>query len=112
VRFGFGEYLRDRGFVVECAQDLAGAQARLASTAFDLLITDLRLDRTGATDGLEVVARARQARPGIRVVVLTACETDQAGEAYRCGADLFLQKPQPLASVANLLEALLEGVRP
>jgi CheY-like chemotaxis protein len=44
------------------------------------------------------------------VVVLTACEADQAREAYRRGADRFLQKPQPLASVADLLESLLQGV--
>jgi DNA-binding NtrC family response regulator len=110
VRFGFGEYLRDQGYLVECAQDLDDARDRLAATAFDLIITDLRLGCAGSTAGLEVVASARRARPGIRVVVLTACDTDQASEAYRRGADQFLQKPQSLASVANLVEGLLHDL--
>lgn len=112
VLFGFGEYLGDRGFTVVRARDVGGAMDRLATTPFDLLITDLHLDGNGPAGGLDVVSRAREVQPGIRVVVLTACDASLAAEAFRRGADQFLQKPQPLPRIADLAEALLQGLRP
>jgi DNA-binding NtrC family response regulator len=108
ILFCFSEYLRERGFIVECADGAKPAKEKLASTAFDLLLTDLRLDRTRATEGLDVIEYARQVQPGIQVVVLTACDVSFSTEALRRGADQFLQKPQTLANIANVLEARLQ----
>jgi CheY-like chemotaxis protein len=113
THFGVREYFAELGDSVDCASDREEALERLATTSYPIVIADLRLSEDGASsrtpEGLEIIERVRRDHPDTRVLVLTACEEHLEAEARRCGADFFLQKPQPLAHVAEIVEKLCRG---
>ena len=82
--------LEQRGFIVTAVGSVAEALAQTARPpAFAVL--DLRL---GDGNGLEMVGPLRQARPDIRIVVLTGyCNIATAVAAVKEGADTLLTKP-------------------
>ena len=62
-------------------------------------------------DGLEVCSliRNRADFNGTKVIILTgATEEGKAETSLVCGADLFLQKPQPLDVLLTHIEELLD----
>jgi DNA-binding NtrC family response regulator len=71
---------------------------------FDVLVTDLRLPRFS---GLELLKKAKRARPGLRAVLMSAYgEPKDIVEAMRSGADDFLPKPFDLDLFLTLLDRL------
>ncbi|MGB5811465.1 MAG: sigma-54 dependent transcriptional regulator [Polyangiales bacterium] len=63
----------------------------VSENAYDLVVTDLRMEDVG---GLEVLRRTREASPVTAVIVMTAFGTiEDAVEAMRFGAHDFVQKP-------------------
>ena len=90
------------GTVVRAADSLANAKAALASRAFDLIVTDIRLggQRNG---GLQVMAAAGVLSPDATVIALTAFPDDGNRQAsLRLGATHFLEKPVSLERIAEL----------
>jgi len=91
--------------ITTCATAEEGL-ARLENENADLLITDLFLPDI---NGIDVLTRARQLRPGLEVIVITGHGTiETAVEAMRLGAYDFIEKPfDPpvlLKSIARALE--------
>jgi len=83
----------------------------LGSTA-DTLLLDLQL-KNG--NGLEVLARVKQVRPELRVIVLTNFATQQYRQAsLSAGAEFCLDKSQEFGLVPGILRNWLEetGDRP
>jgi two-component system response regulator PilR (NtrC family) len=71
--------------------DGRAAFAHLKSKKFDLIISDVRMPDI---DGIELLKGAREIDPEIGVVLMTAFGTvDTAREAFKLGADDFIQKP-------------------
>ncbi len=86
-----GDWLADRGFSIEIAQNLGGARRQLEEQKFDLVITDLRI---AGQDGQELVRYAAQHHAGVAVIVLTGyAGPDTALDAVRAGAFDLLTKP-------------------
>ena len=106
ILFGVREFLGALGYCVECARTAAEARERLDRARFDVLIADLRLTPAEPAEGLDVVEWVHGAHPATRVVVLTASGDDFEPEARRRGAHRYLQKPQPLARIAELVKDL------
>ena len=110
VHFALREYFGALGYVVDCVADAASALARIARSPYDIVVADLRLSAGGVPPaepaGLALIEWLHHAHPDTRVVVLTACASDLGEEALRLGADRFLQKPQPLSVVAEVLGSL------
>ena len=81
------------GTLVKSAASLESAKALLASRAFDLIVTDIRLGgrRVG---GLQVMAAAGVLSPDATVIALTAFPD--------VGATHFLEKPVSLERIAEL----------
>ena len=108
IRFSLGDYFSLKGFVVDAATELEGAEALLETTRYDVVIADLRLTGINGTEGLELITYVRERSPSTRVVLLTAYGSDEVREeAARRGVDAFLQKPQPLSEIARTVERAL-----
>ena len=90
------------------------ALALLASTTFDLLLTDIELP---GMSGLELTQRVKATRPDLPIIVMTAHATlDYAVNALRLQADEFLfkpiRKPQLVEVVTRLVEQARVSARP
>lgn len=90
------------GTVVRSAATLEAAKTMLASFAFDLILTDIRLG--GRRDGgLQVMAAAGVLSPAAMVIALTAYpDADNRHASLRLGATHFLEKPVSLERIAEL----------
>ena len=105
VLAGLDRYFRVAGFQVDCAREREEAEAMLADGGYDAVLVDLSLTTGHGPDGLGVVQVARDFCPRARIVVLTALGSAVVQqEAYRLGADVFLQKPRPLEEIRGALE--------
>jgi DNA-binding NtrC family response regulator len=115
VHFAMRDYMSQRGYAVDGARSAAEALGLLARSAYQVVIADLRLSEgRGARaelEGLDLIEDIRSRRPAARVLVLTGCAQELEAEARRRGADGFMQKPQPLARVAEMVERLCRGER-
>lgn len=111
IVFALQRYFTRKGFAVDCAAELEEAEALVTHTPYDLVIADLSLTANGSTEGLEIIRYIRSiTRHGARLILLTGHGTpDVEQEAYRRGADAFLQKPRPLAEIANVANRLTGG---
>ena len=92
------EYFDHTGFVVDTARDIDEAERLIMTGEYTVLIQDLRF--------------ARRHNPDIGIVVLTAYGSQETeSEARIQGADAFLQKPQRLSQVAQVVRGLIESPR-
>ncbi len=97
--------LEQDGHDVDAAARLSEARARIAKAAYDLVITDLKLERDLA--GLELLREIKAARPATHVVLITAFATIELGaEAIRLGAYHYLIKPVKLAEIRSIANTL------
>jgi DNA-binding NtrC family response regulator len=93
--------LSQEGYEVAAAADgLAGVRL-VEESAFDLVLTDLKLPDVS---GLEVLAASRRAQPRTPVVVLTGFGTvGTAVEAMKLGAYDFREKPVEIDDLSRLI---------
>ncbi len=90
-----------RGFSVAAADSVAAGKAAAAAAPPAFAVVDLRL---GDGSGLDVVDALRQARPEVRVIVLTGYgNIATAVAAVKAGAVDYLPKPAD----ADMIEAAL-----
>jgi|HubBroStandDraft_6_1064221.scaffolds.fasta_scaffold812881_2 CheY-like chemotaxis protein len=101
IRLLLAEALRDAGCRVVEAACAAEALSVLDASALDILITDVKMP--GEVDGLELAARVRQARPGLKVIVTSGHAGPNPAQAV---ADAFLPKPFALEDVVRRVEIL------
>ena len=92
---GYREVLKtifeDDGYKVSTANDGRAALDFLSANPCDLVLSDVRMPDI---DGIELLRRARESDPHIGMVMMTAFGTmDTAREAFKLGADDFIQKP-------------------
>lgn len=79
------------GYAVRCAPHGRAAIAQLRKAPADLIISDVRMPDM---DGIELLSRVRALDSDIGVVLMTAFGTiETAREAFKLGADDFVQKP-------------------
>ena len=100
----FATYLEHFGHRVDTAVDgLEGLHA-IEQTDYDVALTDVRMP---GLDGLSLLARAREARPNLTVVIITGHgDPDMEKEARRLGAAAFLTKPVSLRKLVDLLDQI------
>lgn len=88
-----------------------GREAGRAVAEFqpDVLVTDIELP---GMSGLDLIAEARDARPGLPVIVITAhASVDYAVSALRNQADEFLTKPVTAAALQGHVNRLAAAAR-
>ena len=96
--------LEIHGFEVETASSARDAKAKLRSSTFHMVITDMRMEHEEA--GLEVARAAKKASYQPAVALLTAFPLSD--DVWReDGADEMLVKPMNSQALIQQLEALL-----
>jgi len=97
--------LRGESLAVDTASGGREALEKIAAQPVDLVLMDVRMPDL---DGLTVLRRARETRPGLPVVIMSGHGTfDTVREAFKLGAVDYLEKPiekeKLLVAVRNAL---------
>ncbi len=104
LREQVAERLRDAGWRTDLAADGKTGLYLLTEYACDIAIVDLGLP---GLDGLELIRRARQAKPRLPILILTARDRWQDKvEGLEAGADDYLTKPFHVEELQARLRAL------
>jgi DNA-binding response OmpR family regulator len=112
ILFALREYFTLRGYEVDCAKEVAEADALLERRTYAVVIVDLRLSSADGTEGLGLIQRARARCPKTSILLLTAYGSPATErEALQCGADQVLHKPVPLSHIAGAVAGILEPAR-
>jgi DNA-binding response OmpR family regulator len=105
---GLGEDLENRGYSVTRASSGDRAVELLRHSNFDLVITDLVMEKT---DGLQVLTRSKEIDPTVMVIILTGFgDMLTAIEALRNQADDYMLKPCEPAEMFFRVERCLEKI--
>jgi DNA-binding NtrC family response regulator len=103
------EELHEAGFDVTTANDGDEALRLVTAKRFDVVLTDLRL---GATDGLQVLRRAKEVDAATVVLLMTAYATVQTAiAALKEGALDYFEKPLNFEKIRLVIERALESRR-
>lgn len=110
VRVSMAEFLKLRGYDVSEASSGAEALAMLKSDSFDLMVLDMIMPGLG---GAEVMRCARQVRPDLLIIVLTAhASLESAIAAVKVNVTDYMLKPCNLQDLAlTISRALQERAR-
>ncbi len=101
--------LQKQGYRVETAADGEEALSALQTDSFDLLLSDIRMPKM---DGIELLERAKEIKPELKVVLITAHATvSQAVQAVKLGAFNYLTKPFEDEELYVAIEKALEFER-
>ncbi len=105
IRQSLAEVFRDEGYEVYEAATGSAAIDFVEKRDFDLIITDLKMP---GANGLEVLERAREIRPQVLVLIMTAHATvDSAVAALRRGAHDYFTKPVIFDDALHKVESLI-----
>ncbi|MDD3619523.1 MAG: sigma-54 dependent transcriptional regulator [Desulfobulbaceae bacterium] len=101
--------LKKEGYSVLGTQSGAEAVELLEREPFDLVLTDLKMERV---DGMEVLKRSKEINPDVEVIMITGYATvASAIEAMKRGAYHYIAKPFKLDEVRKVVKEALEKVR-
>jgi DNA-binding NtrC family response regulator len=101
--------LRKEGYQVTGAESGPAGLKALAGQAFDVVMTDLRMERV---DGLAILRHCREHCPESQVIVITGHATvSSAVDAMKEGAFHYVAKPFRLDEVRHIVREALELVR-
>ena len=107
IRRMVGALLRSEGYEVRDAPDGATALAQALDAEPDVVLLDLMMP--GTLDGMQVLARLREERPELPVVMMSGrAELADAVRATKLGAAQFLEKPLTPEGVLLALAAAIE----
>jgi DNA-binding NtrC family response regulator len=97
--------LRKEGYEVTCAENGEGAIKALEQKTFDLVMSDLKMERV---DGMQVLESAKRLQPTAEVIIITGYATvATAVEAMRRGAFFYVSKPYQIEEVRLLVRQAL-----
>ena len=92
IRLTLAPILRERGLNVFVAASVDEALSRIRSEAFDVVLSNLNIQRP--SDGFEVIREARQRNPRVVAILLTGYpEVESAIEGIRQQIDDYFVKP-------------------
>jgi DNA-binding NtrC family response regulator len=101
--------LKKEGYDVTGALSGPDAVKFLKKNVFDLVITDLKMEKV---DGMKVLDRTKRLYPDAEVIMITGYATvDSAIEAMKAGAYHYIAKPYKLDEVRKVVREALEKTR-
>jgi two-component system alkaline phosphatase synthesis response regulator PhoP len=105
IRRGLCDALRFAGYSVADAADGEAGLRSATGQEFDIVLLDILMPKM---DGLQVLTRLRETKPGIPVIFLTARGEEQDRiKGLRLGADDYVVKPFSASELIARVEAVL-----
>jgi DNA-binding NtrC family response regulator len=100
--------MKKEGYDVVGTQSGANALKLLDEQRFDVVLTDLRMEKV---DGMEILRRCRELHPDTEVVMITGYATLESGvDAMKHGAFYYIAKPFKLDEVRKVVREAVEKV--
>ncbi len=101
-------FLTKRGYEVETSFSGPDAKTKFNSTAYDLVLTDLRLPDY---DGIQLLSEIKEKNPTTPVIVMTGyAEVGTAVNAMKKGAYDYISKPFTPDDIVTIIEKALTSV--
>ena len=101
--------MRKEGYEVVATQSGANALAHLEKQPFDVVLTDLRMEKV---DGMQVLQKCREGGADTEVILITGYATlESAVEAMKHGAFYYIAKPFRLDEVRKVVAEAMEKIR-
>jgi ATP-dependent Lon protease len=105
ARMNLEHVLTKEGYQVRTASSGEEALALLEKESFDVILTDLKMEKV---DGMGILERAKQINPSTEVIIITGYATvPTAVEAMRRGSYHFLAKPLKLDEIRSTVRKAL-----
>jgi DNA-binding NtrC family response regulator len=106
IRMTLSQALETLELETDTAVNGEEALNKLEEKHFGLILLDLKMP---GMDGMEVLRKVREARPNIKVIIITAHGTiESATEAMKLGAVDFIQKPFAPKEIRELVTKVLD----
>jgi CheY-like chemotaxis protein len=106
----FRRDLRDRRFTMDFAQSAASALQRISHTAGESLILILSDINMPGMSGLELLPKAKAARPDVPVIMITAYgDDDTRRKALESGAEALLTKPIDFVALRGEIDSRVQA---
>jgi len=104
------QHVMDReGYAVTATRSGVKALTLLEQQRFDVVLTDLRMEKV---DGMDILRRCRDVDPLMEVIMITGhASTESAVDAMKQGAFYYLAKPFRLDEVRKVVAEAAEKVR-
>ncbi len=100
--------MKKEGYAVTATQSGSAALALLEKESFDVVLTDLRMEKV---DGMKVLDACRKLAPDAEVIMITGFATlESAVEAMKFGAFHYIAKPFRLEEVRAVVAEAMEKV--
>jgi DNA-binding NtrC family response regulator len=101
--------MKKEGYDVTATQSGANALKLLEDRQFDVVLTDLRMEKV---DGMHILKKTRELYPDTEVVMITGYATlDSAVETMKDGAFYYIAKPFKLEEVRKVVSEAIHKVR-
>lgn len=101
--------MKKEGYEIVSTQSGTNALKLLEEREFDLVLTDLRMDKV---DGIQILQKTRELYPDAEVIMITGYATiESAIEAMKHGAYYYIAKPYKLDEVRKVVSGAIEKVR-
>jgi len=101
--------MRKDGYTARSTQSGTAAIAMLDQQPFDVVLTDLRMEKV---DGMQVLRHCKRVHPDSEVILITGyATTESAVEAMREGAFYYIAKPFRLEEVRKVVAEAMEKIR-
>jgi DNA-binding NtrC family response regulator len=110
VQVSLALLLKQSGFEAVCADGPREALEQLSNGPVDLVLQDMNFSlQTSGEEGVELLARIKQAHPNLPVLLMTAWGSIAlAVRGVKAGAANFFTKPWDNAQLVELIEATLQ----
>lgn len=101
--------MKKDGYDVVATQSGTNALAHLEKRSFDIVLTDLRMEKV---DGMQILQKCRESHPDTEVILITGFATlESAVTAMKDGAFYYIAKPFRLEEVRKVVAEAMEKIR-
>ena len=101
--------LKKQGYEVVTAGSGSKGLEAVGGNQFDVVLTDLRMERV---DGMKILEESRRLNPSCEVIMITGYATvDSAIEAMKKGAYHYIAKPYRIEEVRKVVAEAIEKIR-